>query len=159
MVARPEPVSRNLVVFELRRFPGQAHECAISIGCQGARFCPHAQRLGSCDRPHAGCFARELPTARWLGYDSRGVAPLHERRDADREIGRSMRILVTNDDGIHAPGLAVAEGIARALCNDVWVGAPETEQSGASHSLTLAVPLRLRKINSLRFAVTGTPTD
>ena len=70
-----------------------------------------------------------------------------------------MRILVTNDDGIHAPGLAVAEQIARALCNDVWVVAPETEQSGASHSLTLALPLRLRKIDSRHFAVTGTPTD
>jgi 5'-nucleotidase len=70
-----------------------------------------------------------------------------------------MRILVTNDDGIHAPGLAVAERIARVLCDDVWVVAPETEQSGASHSLTLALPLRLRKIDSRRFAVTGTPTD
>jgi 5'-nucleotidase len=70
-----------------------------------------------------------------------------------------MRILVTNDDGIHAPGLAVAEKIARALCDDVWVVAPETEQSGASHSLTLTLPLRLRQIDSRRFAVTGTPTD
>ena len=47
-----------------------------------------------------------------------------------------MRILVTNDDGIHAPGLAIAENIARALSDDVWVVAPESEQSGASHSLT-----------------------
>src|SRR5277367_2160695 len=70
-----------------------------------------------------------------------------------------MRILVTNDDGIHAPGLAVAEGIARALTDDVWVVAPETEQSGASHSLTLTMPLRLRSIEAKRFAVTGTPTD
>ncbi|HEY3779199.1 MAG TPA: 5'/3'-nucleotidase SurE [Rhizomicrobium sp.] len=70
-----------------------------------------------------------------------------------------MRILVTNDDGIHAPGLVVAERIARALCDDVWVVAPETEQSGASHSLTLALPLRLREIDSHHFAVTGTPTD
>jgi len=70
-----------------------------------------------------------------------------------------MRILVTNDDGIHAQGLAVAEKIARALCEDVWVVAPETEQSGASHSLTLAMPLRLREIDPRRFAVTGTPTD
>ena len=70
-----------------------------------------------------------------------------------------MRILVTNDDGIHAPGLAVAEGIARALTDDVWVVAPETEQSGASHSLTLTLPLRLRSIDAKRFAVTGTPTD
>ena len=70
-----------------------------------------------------------------------------------------MRILVTNDDGIHAPGLAVAEKIARALSDDVWVFAPENEQSGASHSLSLSVPLRLRKIVERRFAVSGTPTD
>ena len=55
-----------------------------------------------------------------------------------------MRILVTNDDGIHAPGLTVAESIARALSDDVWVVAPENEQSGASHSLSLASPLRMR---------------
>ena len=70
-----------------------------------------------------------------------------------------MRILVTNDDGIHAPGLVSAEKIARALTDDVWVVAPETEQSGASHSLTLTMPLRLREISAKRFAVTGTPTD
>jgi 5'-nucleotidase len=72
---------------------------------------------------------------------------------------KPQRILVTNDDGIHAPGLAVAENIARSLTDDVWVIAPETEQSGASHSLTLTVPLRLREISKRRFAVTGTPTD
>jgi len=70
-----------------------------------------------------------------------------------------MRILVTNDDGIHAPGLGIAEAIARALTDDVWVVAPETEQSGASHSLTLTLPLRLRQVSEKRFAVTGTPTD
>ena len=70
-----------------------------------------------------------------------------------------MRILVTNDDGIHAPGLAVAEKIARALSDDVWVVAPEMEQSGASHSLTLTSPLRLRAIAERRYAVSGTPTD
>src|SRR5277367_973059 len=70
-----------------------------------------------------------------------------------------MRILITNDDGIHAPGLAVAEKIARVLSDDVWIVAPETEQSGASHSLTLTMPLRLRQIETQRFAVTGTPTD
>jgi 5'/3'-nucleotidase SurE len=69
------------------------------------------------------------------------------------------RILVTNDDGIHAPGLEIAEKIARALTDDVWVVAPETEQSGASHSLTLTLPLRLREIGEKRFAMTGTPTD
>jgi 5'-nucleotidase len=72
---------------------------------------------------------------------------------------KPLRILVTNDDGIHAPGLVVAEKIARALSDDVWVVAPETEQSGASHSLTLTQPLRLRQVDAKRFAVTGTPTD
>lgn len=70
-----------------------------------------------------------------------------------------MRILVTNDDGIHAPGLTVAESIAHSLSDDVWVVAPESEQSGASHSLTLSVPLRVRAIAAQRFAVSGTPTD
>src|SRR5665213_4496020 len=70
-----------------------------------------------------------------------------------------MRILVTNDDGSHAPGLAIAENIARALSDDVWVIAPESEQSGASHSLTLTSPLRLRQISERRYAVSGTPTD
>jgi 5'-nucleotidase len=72
---------------------------------------------------------------------------------------KPLRILITNDDGIHSPGLAVAEAIARALTDDVWVVAPETEQSGASHSLTLSLPLRLRQVQERRFAVTGTPTD
>src|SRR6478736_5044938 len=70
-----------------------------------------------------------------------------------------MRILVTNDDGIHSPGLTVAEKIAKSLSDDVWIVAPENEQSGASHSLTLASPLRLRKIAEQTFAVSGTPTD
>jgi 5'-nucleotidase len=74
-------------------------------------------------------------------------------------MAEKLRILVTNDDGIHAPGLEVAEKIARALTDDVWVVAPETEQSGASHSLTLTVPLRLRQIDKQRFALAGTPTD
>jgi 5'-nucleotidase len=69
------------------------------------------------------------------------------------------RILVTNDDGIHAPGIRSLERIAHELSDDVWVVAPETEQSGASHSLTLTMPLRLRQLSDRRFAVQGTPTD
>ena len=69
------------------------------------------------------------------------------------------RILVSNDDGIHAPGIAVLEKAAQKLSSDVWVVAPETEQSGASHSLTLQRPLRIRKLAPRRFAVDGTPTD
>lgn len=70
-----------------------------------------------------------------------------------------MRILVSNDDGIHAPGLEVLERIAAKLSKDVWVAAPETEQSGAGHSLTLSLPVRVRKITPRRFAISGTPTD
>jgi 5'-nucleotidase len=70
-----------------------------------------------------------------------------------------MRILVTNDDGIHATGLKILEKIARQLSRDVWVVAPEFEQSGASHSLTLTMPLRIRRVNARKFAVRGTPTD
>ncbi len=70
-----------------------------------------------------------------------------------------MRILVTNDDGIHAPGLTIMEEIAAALSDDVWVVAPEFEQSGASHSLSLTEPLRLRQLAPKRFSVRGTPTD
>jgi len=70
-----------------------------------------------------------------------------------------VRILVTNDDGIHAEGLEVLERIARALSDDVWVSAPEYEQSGASRALTLSDPLRVRRVDAKRFAVEGTPTD
>ncbi len=69
------------------------------------------------------------------------------------------RILISNDDGINAPGLAVMEKIADELSDDIWIVAPETEQSGASHSLTLHMPLRLRKLADRRYAVQGTPTD
>ena len=70
-----------------------------------------------------------------------------------------MRILVTNDDGINAEGLDVCEQIARALSDDVWVVAPEYDQSGVAHSLSINDPLRLRTIGPRRFAVKGTPTD
>ena len=70
-----------------------------------------------------------------------------------------MRILVTNDDGIHAEGLDVCEKIARELSDDVWVIAPEYDQSGVAHSLSLNDPLRLRQVAERRFAVRGTPTD
>ena len=70
-----------------------------------------------------------------------------------------MRILLTNDDGIHAPGLEVLERIARALSDDIWTVAPTDEQSGAGHSLTLTRPVRIRTHGERRFSVTGTPTD
>jgi 5'-nucleotidase len=73
--------------------------------------------------------------------------------------GTAMRILLTNDDGIRAPGLEVLERIARTFSDEIWLVAPAEEQSGAGHSLTLTVPVRLRKLGERRFAVTGTPTD
>lgn len=69
------------------------------------------------------------------------------------------RVLISNDDGIHAPGLKVLEKVARRLFREVWVVAPETEQSAASHSLTMRRPLYLRSAGRKRFAVDGTPTD
>jgi len=70
-----------------------------------------------------------------------------------------MRILLTNDDGVNARGLKVLERIAGAFSDDVWVVAPTEEQSGAGHSLTLTVPVRVRKLGERRYCVTGTPTD
>jgi 5'-nucleotidase len=70
-----------------------------------------------------------------------------------------VRILVTNDDGIHADGLGVCEKIARTISDDVWVVAPEYDQSGVAHSLSLNDPLRLRQVAERRYAVRGTPTD
>ena len=70
-----------------------------------------------------------------------------------------MRILLTNDDGINAPGFAVLERIAAQLSDDLWMVAPAEEQSGAGHSLTLTRPLRVRELGPRRFAVAGTPTD
>lgn len=70
-----------------------------------------------------------------------------------------MRILLTNDDGVYAPGLRVLEEIARTLSDDIWIVAPHEEQSGAGHSLTLTRPLRIRKHADKHYSVTGTPTD
>ena len=70
-----------------------------------------------------------------------------------------MRILLTNDDGIHTPGLKILEAIARNFSDDIWIVAPMEEQSGAGHSLTLSRPLRLRQHGEKHYSVSGTPTD
>lgn len=69
------------------------------------------------------------------------------------------RILLVNDDGISAPGLKLLHQVARRLSKDVWVFAPETEQSGASHSFTLTSTIRVQKLGPRRFSVAGSPTD
>lgn len=70
-----------------------------------------------------------------------------------------LRILISNDDGVRAPGIKVLHRIARELTDDVWICAPAEEQSGAGHSLTLRYPIWLRRLSTRRFAVDGTPTD
>ncbi len=70
-----------------------------------------------------------------------------------------MRILVTNDDGIDAPGLHALRQIAATMSDDVTVVAPETNQSGKGHSLSLHEPLRMREMGENAYAVRGTPTD
>ncbi len=69
------------------------------------------------------------------------------------------RILISNDDGIHAHGLAVLERVALTLTDDVWVMAPAVERSGAGHSLTIHEPLRPVKLGERRYSLSGTPTD
>jgi 5'-nucleotidase len=68
-------------------------------------------------------------------------------------------VLLTNDDGIDAPGLAVLEEIAAQLAREVWVVAPAHDQSGTSHSISLHAPLRLARLGERRFSVSGTPGD
>ena len=70
-----------------------------------------------------------------------------------------MRILLTNDDGIHAEGLAALQRIAAKLSDDVWTVAPETEQSGVGRAITMSDPLRVRRVDERSFSVTGSPTD
>jgi 5'-nucleotidase len=69
------------------------------------------------------------------------------------------RVLVTNDDGIHAPGLDALVEIAEQLSSDVWVVAPEFNQSGAGHSLSIVNPIRARQLGETKYAIEGTPTD
>ena len=70
-----------------------------------------------------------------------------------------MRILLTNDDGFDAEGMHALRRIAATLSDDVWVCAPEVEQSGASRALTLSSPLRANRVRDREWIVTGTPTD
>jgi 5'-nucleotidase len=77
-------------------------------------------------------------------------------RPASRIVNR---VLLTNDDGIDAPGLAVLEQVAASLAAEVWVVAPEHDQSGTSHSISLHQPLRYTRRGERRFGISGTPGD
>ncbi len=69
------------------------------------------------------------------------------------------RIMISNDDSIHAEGIKVLEEIALTITPNVWVVAPETQQSAAGHSLTIHSPLRMKEYDTRHFSVYGTPTD
>lgn len=71
----------------------------------------------------------------------------------------SATVLIVNDDGIHAPGVKLLEEIVRRYTDDVWVVAPDEEKSGASHSISMNIPVRVRELDERHFAVKGTPTD
>lgn len=79
---------------------------------------------------------------------------LHRVPDLSR-----ARVLISNDDGIDAPGLKTLERAVKKIAGEVWVVAPQMEQSAAGHSLTLRHPLRIHKVSKHKFCVTGTPTD
>ncbi|WP_135503387.1 5'/3'-nucleotidase SurE [Roseovarius aestuariivivens] len=73
-----------------------------------------------------------------------------------------MRILITNDDGINAPGLAVLEEIATSLAGadgEVWVVAPAFEQSGVGHCISFTTPMMITQMEDRRYAAQGSPAD
>lgn len=72
---------------------------------------------------------------------------------------KNARVLLSNDDGVDAAGLKLLEEVVRPMVGELWVVAPETEQSATSHSLTLRRPLRIRHVKERKYAVDGTPTD
>ena len=69
------------------------------------------------------------------------------------------RVLLTNDDGFDAPGLRILTEVAEELAEEVWIVAPNYDQSGTSHSLSLHSPLRVSQKEERRFSVSGTPGD
>lgn len=80
-------------------------------------------------------------------------------KNSSLECLKNVRVLVSNDDGIHAPGIHILEGILKHIFDDIWIVSPAYEQSGAGHSLTLGRPLRVKQLEEKRFSVDGTPTD
>lgn len=70
-----------------------------------------------------------------------------------------MRVLVSNDDGVDAPGIRILSDYLRAAGYEVTVVAPDRDRSGASNSLTLDAPVRIKRIDQSTYSVAGTPTD
>ncbi len=79
-----------------------------------------------------------------------------------KENGQRMRILITNDDGINAPGLKTLEAIAAEVAGphgEVWVVAPAFEQSGVAHKISYTHPMMITKMGPRRYAAEGSPAD
>lgn len=79
--------------------------------------------------------------------------------DLELENLKKMKILLSNDDGINAPGIKLLESIVKKYCNNVIVIAPDSNRSGASNSLTLANPFTSKKIDDNHYSVSGSPVD
>src|SRR4051812_30553425 len=91
--------------------------------------------------------------------DAAGAKRQTDGATTDRSRPVLDRILLTNDDGIDAPGLVVLEAIAAELAREVWVVAPEHDQSGVSHAISLHHALRVSPRGPRRFGISGTPGD
>jgi 5'-nucleotidase len=108
-----------------------------------------------------GHYRRIQVVPRWA-HCQRPTADLTELNGVNRmnepSSARNKRLLLTNDDGIHAPGLKALED-ALVTLGEVMVVAPEREMSGASQSLTLHSPLRIEQYDQRHFSVSGTPAD
>ena len=70
-----------------------------------------------------------------------------------------MKVLVCNDDGIEAPGLALLADIAGTLAEDVWIVGPDAKRTAGGTAITLARPLTLTRLGPRRYACSGTPAD
>ena len=73
-----------------------------------------------------------------------------------------MRILITNDDGINAPGLITLQAIAEEIAGpdgEVWTVAPAFEQSGVGHCISYTHPMMVAQLGPRRFAAEGSPAD
>src|ERR1700727_1977325 len=98
-------------------------------------------------------------------YLSRMLAPCPPRCNRAKQKSQQGvptvldRVMLTNDDGIDAPGMEVLEEIAAQIAHEVWVVAPEHDQSGQSHAISLHHALRISERGERRFGVSGTPGD
>ncbi len=104
----------------------------------------------------------EMPQRRRASPAARLPAPRPSTKQGAKHRRGSMRILVTNDDGINAPGLAVLEAIAAEIAGpagEVWVVAPAFEQSGVAHKISYTHPMMIARLAPRRYAAEGSPAD